>query len=663
MAHLNFFGLENFRVFKDLQRFDLKPITILVGTNSSGKSSLTKGILLLEKGFKKIEVERKSSGRFDADSIKKLQFTEHLNLGNFENCTNNKNVDSKDKIIFELPLKFPFLPDLFAVQFLYEKKNNALKNGVLGEVKIVHLATGTEILSNNNSTGKLVVNLSFLQTELEVLIPSFEEIEKIERKIDGLLKDSASNISKQTQINELRYQIKKILVSYSYDFIWMTGTEDVNCFNTFHPIYSQNAVKPLDRYDPRLPLLNYSLLFKDEFIKKNKTALGLSEDDLKYIVEGNKAISAKFDSKGSLRAILREIEQDSLENMIAEIPDFETSFRSTFFSDRIHDFKSAKYVFYSKLSEASEIHKEMLKNEEMSNYMSINFGSDGELMEEKKTSLILKSDSKPHILPENLDYLLNDIFYTGIKNTFETLSGIYKSINYVPAVRTKVDRIFRNKLDSYLQEVLLTIHETSLNHVSIAFMNKYLKLFGIADGVEIDLAKDSSFSKIYLLKEKEKVELADLGYGVAQLLPIILKIAVLINSSEKWLDDSKIESKSTILIIEEPETNLHPALQSKLADMFVECFKKYKIQFIVETHSEYLIRKLQYLTAKGEFSPDDSNIYYFHDPNNIPEGEPQVKKIEILEDGSLSDDFGAGFYDEATNWKFELLQLRKSQKN
>ena len=42
MAHLKFFGIDNFKVFKDLNRFELKPITVLVGTNSSGKSSFSK---------------------------------------------------------------------------------------------------------------------------------------------------------------------------------------------------------------------------------------------------------------------------------------------------------------------------------------------------------------------------------------------------------------------------------------------------------------------------------------------------------------------------------------------------------------------------------------------------------------------------------------------
>jgi len=35
-----------------------------------------------------------------------------------------------------------------------------------------------------------------------------------------------------------------------------------------------------------------------------------------------------------------------------------------------------------------------------------------------------------------------------------------------------------------------------------------------------------------------------------------------------------------------------------------------------------------------------------------------VKKIEILKDGSLSDDFGTGFFDEALNLEFELLKIK-----
>ena len=80
---------------------------------------------------------------------------------------------------------------------------------------------------------------------------------------------------------------------------------------------------------------------------------------------------------------------------------------------------------------------------------------------------------------------------------------------------------------------------------------------------------------------------------------------------------------------------------------------------------EYLIRKMQYLTAsnKSELKPSDSVIYYFYHPDNIPKGEQQVKKINIDENGYLNNDFGSGFFDEAHKIAISLFGLNQSQKN
>jgi predicted ATPase len=146
----------------------------------------------------------------------------------------------------------------------------------------------------------------------------------------------------------------------------------------------------------------------------------------------------------------------------------------------------------------------------------------------------------------------------------------------------------------------------------------------------------------------DDLSLYQVGYGVTKLLPIILQLAL---------------KDKAIFIIEEPEANLHPALQSKLADMFMDAIKEFEIQIIVETHSEYLIRKLQFLTAKKEINPADTQIHYFYAPDDVPEGENQIYPINIQEDGSLSKNFGKGFFDEADNIALELFLLKNQQNN
>ena len=114
----------------------------------------------------------------------------------------------------------------------------------------------------------------------------------------------------------------------------------------------------------------------------------------------------------------------------------------------------------------------------------------------------------------------------------------------------------------------------------------------------------------------------------------------------------------TTIAIEEPENHLHPRYQALLAAMFADAYKNYNIHFIVETHSEYLVRKLQTLVAKKELTPEEVSLQYVYnaDAEKRPKGEPQVKNIEIREDGILRDSFGSGFFDEADNLAMDLLK-------
>jgi predicted ATPase len=165
------------------------------------------------------------------------------------------------------------------------------------------------------------------------------------------------------------------------------------------------------------------------------------------------------------------------------------------------------------------------------------------------------------------------------------------------------------------------------------------------------------------MRDGAKTLLADSGFGVLQVIPLILSS---INTDKEYQFELNAHCyNKKVVVIEEPETNLHPALQSKLADMFFESATTFNIQFIIETHSEYLIRKFQYLTAKpgNNFYTDDTVIYYLSSNHELGGDEPRVRKININGDGTLTDDFGSGFFDEADKIALELFLLNKSQGN
>lgn len=70
----------------------------------------------------------------------------------------------------------------------------------------------------------------------------------------------------------------------------------------------------------------------------------------------------------------------------------------------------------------------------------------------------------------------------------------------------------------------------------------------------------------------------DIGIGVSQLLPVLVKAYA---------------SKNAVIAIEQPEIHLHPALQAELADVFIEsALGEQKNTYILETHSEHLILRL-----------------------------------------------------------------------
>jgi len=188
-------------------------------------------------------------------------------------------------------------------------------------------------------------------------------------------------------------------------------------------------------------------------------------------------------------------------------------------------------------------------------------------------------------------------------------------------------------------------------------LKRILPLLGLPDKFRFVYQKDFGFQFMLKLENGTERNLIDYGSGINQLLPLLIAASSRIkgdatSSFQKILGIKKLKFYiNSLLVIEEPESNLHPAMQSNLADVLVLLNKERNLDFIIETHSEYMVRKFQYLVASKELKKEHIIINYFWDENGVK----RCKQIEFEENGSLSDSFEGGFYDVADSIALDLF--------
>lgn len=116
--------------------------------------------------------------------------------------------------------------------------------------------------------------------------------------------------------------------------------------------------------------------------------------------------------------------------------------------------------------------------------------------------------------------------------------------------------------------------------------------------------------------QKRFVNLADVGFGLSQVLPIITK-------------DVELGPRGTMLV-NQPEVHLHPSAQAQLANYFSSRLENRR--YVIETHSEYLINRLRLRVAEGEVKSEDVLIWYF---DWSADGKVISHRITIESNGNL----------------------------
>jgi predicted ATPase len=128
-----------------------------------------------------------------------------------------------------------------------------------------------------------------------------------------------------------------------------------------------------------------------------------------------------------------------------------------------------------------------------------------------------------------------------------------------------------------------------------------------------------------------------MGIGFSQMMPLVA---------------SAFGSDNRLIAIEQPELHIHPALQTELADLFIQSAKERGNRYLIETHSEHLILRLLRRvreTTEGELAHGNPPLF----PNDIcvlyvepTEQGSKVIELPVTADGDFSCPWPNGFFEE-----------------
>jgi predicted ATPase len=155
------------------------------------------------------------------------------------------------------------------------------------------------------------------------------------------------------------------------------------------------------------------------------------------------------------------------------------------------------------------------------------------------------------------------------------------------------------------------------------YVAEWLKKLGLIHSFSVEsIATETSLFRVLVQKSPEsaKVVIPDVGFGVSQILPVLVLCYY-------------VPEGSTILL-EQPEIHLHPSVQAGLADVFLDAVKRRKVQIIFESHSEHLLRRLQRRVAEEKASPEALSLHF----------------CQMTGDCSTLERLDVDLYGDITNW-------------
>ena len=590
----------NFKAFSDTQYIPIRPLTLIFGPNSSGKSSLIHGLILAHHGMKKgdLDVHRTEIG---GDSV---------DLGGFKQYVFNRDGDRQVDWAIELNTnKFEGrLSEIF-------KQAKKILIGVT-----IGLGFDIEVPDDGD----------FFETDIDEIFSTVEQGKKIGQEVPDFL------VQLSERLKKFRYQSLKLKDIITKKPRINTYRVDADGLPLLKMSIRKGSFLRLDTVNNEHPV--FKSLMK-AILETSTTTDKITEEDFDVL---NNAISELVSKitvdipKFLPHAIRKDDQSISKEaNVLLAISK----------SRRKEDLLSALNIFFPRI--VDEIIRGLT---EIAEKQLNRFRYLGPLRSYPPRHLAFAQYHDPNWLAGGgyaWDEIgkqpdLKDKINEWLGNP-QKLSTNYELIAHHLLTIDDLKEIYSKRVsdieDAYMEDMQ-----------SDDFVHEIDDLFGTIYNIPKDLKTiEQNLTEIKELVLKDKrtdttVSHRDVGIGISQVLPVLV---------------SAYANKEAIIAIEQPEIHLHPALQAELGDVFIEsALGENKNTFLIETHSEHIILRIMRRMRETanetlpeglpSVRPDDVSIIY----TQPTVSGAVVKVLELDSEGEFLDPWPEGFFEEGFRERF-----------
>ena len=229
------------------------------------------------------------------------------------------------------------------------------------------------------------------------------------------------------------------------------------------------------------------------------------------------------------------------------------------------------------------------------------------LPDPKEGRPIVSSPTRCYVLPWELSNLPLNAGSGSFPHLAKEFVRLFDYIEYLGPIRIRPERFYRwtgTELDRIEPDGANTIQSliTSSRSDEVlaeAVANGIIKLDLVEAFTIRTINENKGLYEITATSGGVESSLTDVGFGVSQVLPVL---TMLLSAPA-----------NSIILLEQPELHLHPNAQAALADLMLYVAETRKLQLIVESHSEHIVRRLQRRIAEAQrpfATPENIKMYY-----------------------------------------------------